>query len=59
MSDVSNERKKDLLQKYARGLEEIWKRLVDEGPEKGDPLELFPTAIEKTESGLASLLGPH
>jgi hypothetical protein len=50
------EHKKDLLRKYAQGLEEIWKRLVDQGPEDGDPLELFEPAIELTEASLATLL---
>ena len=49
-------KKKDLLQKYAQGLEEIWKRLVDQGPESGDPLALFDKAVELTETSLAKLL---
>lgn len=50
------EQKKDLLRKYALGLEEIWKRLVDQGPETGDPLVLFDDAVRLTEQSLASLL---
>jgi hypothetical protein len=48
--------KKDLLLKYAKGLEEIWKRLVDQGEEYGDPLELFVPALELTEKSLEKLL---
>jgi len=50
-------RKLDLLNKYVKGLEGIWKRMIDEGPETGDPLGLFDGAIELTERSLASLLG--
>jgi len=51
------ERKKELLEKYALGLEEIWKRIVDQGPATGDPLELFDAAVKLTEASLANLLG--
>ncbi len=50
------ERKKDLTRKYALGLEQIWARLVDQGPETGDPLALFDDAVKLTEASLASLL---
>jgi len=55
-TDDTLARKKDLLRKYATGLEEIWKRLVDQGPEMGDPLSLFPAAVELTEKSLKNLL---
>jgi len=50
------EQKRDLLRKYATGLEEIWKRLVDQGPEMGDPLSLFNAAVELTEKSLKKIL---
>ena len=56
MRDVPLEEKQDLLRKYARGLEEIWKRLVDQGGETGDPLELFDSAVQLCEKGLDGLL---
>ncbi len=56
MTDKTSEEKQDLLRKYALGVEEIWKRLVDQGPEVGDPLELFEPAIALTEKSLAKLL---
>lgn len=56
MTELSLEAKKDLLTKYAQGLEEIWQRLVDQGPEIGDPLALFVPAIELCEKSLRSLL---
>lgn len=56
MYDLSDVVKKDTLRKYALGLEEIWKRLVDQGPETGDPLALFEAAVDLTETSLASLL---
>jgi hypothetical protein len=55
-SDKSPEIKKDLMRKYAHGLGEIWKGMIDNGPEEGDPLELFAPAIEVTEKSLASIL---
>ena len=54
--DESLAHQQDLLRKYALGLEEIWKRLVDQGPETGDPLALFDEAVKRTEASLASLL---
>lgn len=48
--------KKDLLRKYATGLAEIWKTLIDEGPETGDPLLLFDSAVKLTETSLARIL---
>ena len=56
MPDATTLVKQDLLRKYALGLEEIWKRLVDQGPETGDPLELFESAIALTEASIAKLL---
>lgn len=56
MLDATTAQKRDLLRKYALGLEEIWKRLVDQGPEHGDPLELFESAVALTEASLASLM---
>lgn len=56
MSDAELAHKKDLLQKYCKGLEEIWKRLVDQGPETGDPLELFEPAILLCEKSIKGLL---
>jgi hypothetical protein len=50
------EAKKDVLRKYARGLEEIWKRLVDQGPPTGNPIELFQPAMELTEKTLEKIL---
>ncbi len=57
MPDATTAKKQDLLRKYALGLEEIWKRLVDQGPETGDPLDLFESAVALTEASLASLMG--
>ena len=48
--------KKDLLRKYALGLEEIWKLLVDQAPEPGNPLDLFQPAMELTEKSLEKIL---
>lgn len=48
--------KKDLLRKYAKGLAEIWKTMIDDGPETGDPLELFDAAVKLTEKSLARIL---
>lgn len=56
MSDKTLEQKEDLLRKYAQGLEEIWKKMVDDGPEMGDPLVLFEPALQICEKSLASLL---
>jgi hypothetical protein len=54
--DKTIEQKKELLRKYAQGLEEIWKRMVDEGPDSGDPLDLFEPAIQLTEKTLSKLM---
>lgn len=56
MQEKSLAEKQDLLRKYALGLEEIWKRLVDEGEEMGDPLALFEPAIALCERSLAKLM---
>ena len=56
MPDHSLEAKKDLMRKYALGLAEIWKGLIAQGPENGDPIPLFEEAIRQTEASLASLL---
>ncbi len=50
------EQKKDLLRKYAEGLTQIWQRLIDQGPEQGNPLDLFLPAIDLTEASLAKLM---
>jgi hypothetical protein len=56
MPKPSVEAKKDLLRKYALGLSEIWQRLIDEGPEVGDPIALFDEAVAQTEKALAGLM---
>ncbi len=56
MTDKTPAEKKDLLRKYAQGLEQIWKKMVDDGPDMGDPLVLFDPAIEACEKSLAKLL---
>ena len=48
--------KADVLRKYARGLEEIWKRLVAQGPDEGDPLTLFDEAVALTEKSVKKIL---
>lgn len=48
--------KKDLLEKYSRGLMEIWHKMIDEGSEVGDPLEFFEPALIVTEKSLKSIL---
>lgn len=50
------ETKKDLMQKYTKGLTEIWKSLIEEGPELGDPLLFFDAAVKLTETSLARIL---
>ena len=47
--------KKYIVKKYVQGLGAIWKKMVDEGPEEGNPLDLYVEALAKTESSLQSL----
>jgi hypothetical protein len=56
MPDHGLEAKKDLMRKYALGLKEIWQRLIDQGPEIGDPIALFDEAVAQTEKALAGLM---
>ena len=56
MNDLDLGEKKALFKKYAQGLEEIWKRLVDQGPETGDPLDLFEPAVQLCEKSLQKIL---
>ncbi len=49
--------KLDLLEKYSRGLTEIWHKLIDDSDaELGDPLELFHPALVLTEKSLKKIL---
>lgn len=49
MENLPPETKKAKIDEYAATLKTVWKELIEQGPESGDPLVYFEKAMQLTE----------